>query len=173
MLSAPAGAGTVTPTQKKAFRAALVAWCAAARGNEPRVHYSQQRPFRFYGLHAIGHDFCTLDCSGFVGCAFHYASIQSAFAHDPLDEYYSGYGNTSTSESYLRTTGKRVTTQGYLVGDIARWGQGNHAHMALCTKAGTAKTADWTSHGSDAGPLIVRLHYRSDLVGVWRHQALL
>ena len=164
----------MTPTQKQKFRAKLAEWCAAARANEPRVHYSQQRPFRFYGLHAIGHDFCVLDCSGFVGSAFHYASIETTFARDPLDEHYSGYGNTGTAETYLRAHGKKVTeANGYLVGDIARWGIGNHAHMAVCSKAGTAKLAEWTSHGSEAGPWVVRLGYRSDLVGVWRHPGLL
>jgi hypothetical protein len=96
------------------------------------------------------------------------------FLHDVCDFRYTGFGNTSSIEAYLRRNGKFVNeVNGYLVGDVARWGEGNHAHTAVCSKAGTGKTSQWTSHGREAGPNLVNLHYRPDLVGVWRHPALL
>ncbi len=162
-----------TPTQKKNWRSAIVAECKAAVGNEPNIHYSQQRPFSYYAN--IGHGFVVLDCSGFVGNVYWEAMhATGVFLHDVCDFRYTGIGNTSSIEAYLRRNGKFVNeVNGYLVGDVARWGEGNHAHTAVCSKAGTGKTSQWTSHGREAGPNLVNLHYRPDLVGVWRHPALL
>lgn len=162
-----------TPTQKKKVRDNMSGYCKLAVGNEHNIHYSQQRPFRYYDNIGVG--FVSLDCSGFVGnCFWNAMHDTNVFLHDPLDFRYTGYGWTGSLEAYLRAHGKRVSEKnGYLVGDVARWGQGNHAHTAICSKAGTAKTAQWTSHGREAGPNLVSLHYRSDLVGVWRHPALL
>ncbi len=162
-----------TPTQKKKIREAMAAYCKQAVANEWNISYSQQRPFHYYQNIGTGH--AVLDCSGFVGNVYHAAMHTTAvFMHDPLDYRYTGYGWTGSLEAYLRVFGKRVTEDnGYLVGDVARWGTGNHAHTAVCSKAGSASTAQWTSHGREAGPDVVKLHYRSDLVGVWRHPALL
>lgn len=163
----------LTPTKKSKVRASIATYCSQASANEPRIHYSQQRPFKYYDN--IGSTFVVLDCSGFVGNCFWNAMHDTGiFLHDPLNEKYTGYGYTGTLETYLRATGKRVTEEnGYLVGDIARWGTGNHAHTAICSRKGTAKTSLWTSHGQESGPHVVSLHYRTDLVGVWRHPALI
>jgi hypothetical protein len=59
-----------------------------------------------------------------------------------------------------------------LVGDIARFGQGGHSHMALVRSAGSWATAILSSHGSEGGPYGLHINYRDDLVGVWRHPAL-
>ncbi len=161
-----------TPTQKQKLRRSISADCAGAVRNERRIHYDQHRPFRYYDhLDAV---FATLDCSGFVDNIFWNAMHDNGiWLHDPLDERWSGFGNTATMEAYLRAHGKPVTTQGYMVGDIARYGTGNHAHTTICSKAGTAKTSEWTSHGTEAGPKVVRLGYRNDLIGVWRIPELL
>lgn len=162
----------LNPTQKKKVRSSITVYCDGARANEPNIHYSQQRPFHYYDTLRFG--FVVLDCSGFVGNCFWNAMHDTGiYLHDVCDYRYTGYGNTWSIEAYLRAHGKRVTTQGFLVGDVARWGQGNHAHTAICSKAGTSKTSQWTSHGREAGPNLVTLHYRDDLVGVWRHPALL
>ena len=162
-----------TATQKKNWRESMSAYCAQAVANEPHIHYSQQRPFRYYDNIGVG--FVSLDCSGFVGNVYWNSMHDTGvFLHDPLDYRYTGYGWTGSLEAYLRAHGKSVSEEnGYLVGDIARWGQGNHAHTAVCSKAGSAASSDWTSHGREAGPNLVKLHYRNDLVGVWRHPALL
>ncbi len=162
-----------TPTQKDRWRKNMSAYCKAAVANERNIHSSQQRPFHYYNNLGVG--FVILDCSGFVGNVFWNAMHDTGvYLHDPLDYRYTGYGWTGSLEHYLRATGKHVSeVNGYLVGDVARWGEGNHAHTAVCSKAGSAAAAQWTSHGREAGPDIVRLHYRNDLVGVWRHPALL
>lgn len=164
---------SLSPTQKKKIRQSMAVYCAAARNNEPNIHYSQQRPFRYYDQ--IGTGWVVLDCSGFVGNVFWNAMHDTnIFLHDVCDYRYTGIGNTWSIEAYLRKNGKRVVEDnGYLVGDVARWGQGNHAHTAVCSKAGSAKTSQWTSHGRESGPNLVTLYYRDDLVGVWRHPALL
>ncbi len=163
----------LTPTQKKHVRTSITAYCKAAVANEPRIHYSQQRPFRYYD--SIGIGYVVLDCSGFVGNVYWNAMQDTdTYLRDPLDERYTGWGYTGTLETYLRAHGKRVTeTNGFLVGDVVRWGQGSRAHTAVCSKAGSAKAADFTSHGREAGPNLVKLHYRDDLVAVFRHPALL
>ncbi len=164
----------ITPTQKKKVRTSISVYCGAAVLNEPRIHYSQQRPFGY--VDHIGEGFHTLDCSGFVGNCFWNAMHDTGiYLHDPCDYRYTGYGNTWSIEAYLRAHGKKVATndQLILVGDVARWGQGNHSHTAICSTKGTALSAWFTSHGREAGPMKERLHYRDDLVGVWRHPALL
>lgn len=163
---------SLTPTQKKKVRTSISVYCGAAVQNEPRIHYSQQRPFPY--IDHIGEGFHTLDCSGFVGNCFWNAMHDTAiYLHDVCDYRYTGIGNTSSIESYLRAHGKRISGQPILVGDVVRWGQGLHAHTAICSTKGTESTAWFTSHGREGGPVKVRLHYRDDLVGVWRHPALL
>ena len=164
---------SLSPTQKKKVRSSIVAYCRAAVANEPNIHYSQQRPFHYYDV--IGKGWKVLDCSAFVGNCFWNAMHDTGiFLHDVCDYRYTGIGNTSSIEAYLRREGKRVVeANGYLVGAVARWGTGNHAHTAICSKAGTASRSVWTSHGRESGPNPVELHYRDDLIGVWRHPALL
>jgi hypothetical protein len=160
-----------SPTQKKKLRDTMPLYCAYACAHEWKIGYDQGR--RFYYYSTLGSSYATLDCSGFVGNVFWNAMHDTAiYIHDPLDGRYQGVGNTWSMERWLRGNGKLITTQGYLVGDITRYGEGLHAHTTICTKRGTALTADWTSHGREAGPLVVKLGYRDDLIGVWRHPAL-
>ena len=159
----------MTPTEKTHVRASISAYCKAAVANEPRIHYSQARPFPL--VDTIGTGWHTLDCSGFVICNFWNAMHDlKIFLHDPSDQKYSGYGNTWTLETWLGAHGKRVTEpNGYLVGDVALW----NGHTAICSKAGNATAADWTSHGSEGGPRIVKLGYRPGPVHCYRHPGLL
>jgi hypothetical protein len=146
-------------------------YCAFAVANEWKIHYDQGRRFFYYSR--LGASYCSLDCSAFLGNVY-WAAMHSTgiYIHDPLDGLYQGVGNTASSERWLRANGTRITTQPFLVGDITRWGYGLHAHTAVCVKRGTDATADWCSHGREAGPLIVKIGYRDDLVGTWRHPAL-
>ena len=157
------------PTQKEKFRKVVSTYCANARANEDRIHYSQRRPFPFVDVIGVG--WHTLDCSGFViNCFWNGQHDLELYIADPSGQRYSGYGNTWTMESWLRKHGKRVTeANGYLVGDIAMY----DGHTTICSKKGTAMTSEWTSHGSEGGPDKRKLDYRGDLVGVWRHPRLL
>lgn len=158
----------MTPTQKKKIRASIASYCAAARRNEPRIHYSQRRPFAFVDVIGVG--WHTLDCSGYVVNVFWNAGHDLAvYLADPSGQRYSGWGNTWTMEAWLRGHGEPVTTQPFLVGDVAMY----DGHTTVCSRRGNQNTSRWTSHGTEAGPVEVKLRYRSDLVGVWRHPALL
>jgi hypothetical protein len=154
----------MTPAQKKLVRQSIANYCGAAVANEPRIHYSQQRPFPFVDV--IGAGWHTLDCSGFVVNTFWNAMHDTRlYLGDPSGQRFSGYGNTWTMEAWLREHGHPVTTQPFLTGDIALY----DGHTTVCSSRGD----HWTSHGSEGGPKYVQLHYRSGLVGVWRHPALL
>ena len=158
----------MTPTQKKKIRESISGYCKQAVANEPRIHYSQARPFPFVDQPRVG--WHTLDCSGFVvNCFWNAGHDLKVYLADPSDQRYSGYGNTWTLETWLKAHGKRVVeANGYLVGDIALW----DGHTAICSKAGSAKVADWTSHGSEGGPKVVKLGYRPGPVRCYRHSAL-
>ncbi len=159
----------LSPTKKKKTRESISAYCAGARGNETRIHYSQGRPFPF--VDRIDTGWHTLDCSGFViNCFWNASHDLRVYITDPSGQRMSGYGNTWTMESWLRKNGKRVAeVNGYLVGDIAMF----DGHTMICSKSGTTNSSEWTSHGSEGGPDKRSLRYRGDLVGVWRHPALL
>lgn len=158
-----------TPTQKKKARDSIAAYCKAARANEPKIHYSQARPFPF--VDDIAHNWHTLDCSGFVvNCFWNAMHDTAVYLPDPSGQKYSGYGNTWTMEAWLRANGKRVTSQPYLVGDVAMF----DGHTMICHAKATGGAAlAWTSHGSEGGPGLRSLNYRLDLRGVWRHPGLL
>lgn len=158
-----------TPTQKKDARESITAYCNAARRNEPKIHYSQARPFPF--VDDIGHGWHTLDCSGFVvNCYWNAMHDTAVYLADPSGQKFSGYGNTWTMEAWLREHGKRITSQPYLVGDVAMF----DGHTMICHVKGTGGAAlAWTSHGTEGGPSLRSLNYRAGLVGVWRHPGLL
>jgi hypothetical protein len=159
---------TMNPTQKKKARTLVTAYCYNARANEPRIMYDQRRPFPFVDVIGVG--WHTLDCSGFViNCFWNAGHDLEVYLADPSGQKYSGYGNTWTMETWLRANGKRITTQGFLVGDIAMY----DGHTTVCSKRGTGQSSWWTSHGTEAGPVEVKLAYRTDLHGVWRHPRLL
>ncbi len=159
----------MTPTQKEQSRKLIATFCSEARTNEPRIHYSQARPFTF--VDRIGTGWHKLDCSGFViNCFWNVMHDLKLYVIDPSGQRYSGWGNTWTMEAWLREHGKRVTeANGFLVGDIAMY----DGHTTVCSKRGSATTSDWTSHGTEGGPNLRKLHYRPDLNGVWRHPAFL
>lgn len=162
----------LTPTQKLKVRNNMSTFCLAAEKNEVNWHYDQDR--RFYYVDNPGHTKTTKDCSGYVGNVYWNAMHDTGiFLADPLDYRYTGIGNTWSAEAFLREHGKRVTeVNGFLIGDIVRWGTGRHSHMAVCRKAGSARIAIFSSFGWEGGPLPEKLNYRNDLIGVWRHPAL-
>jgi len=159
---------SLSPTAKKKVRESIATYCQQAVSNEPRIHYSQTRPFPFVDI--IGHGWHTLDCSGFVINNYWNASHDThVWLADPSGQKMSGNGNTWTMTSWLSTHGKKITTQPYLVGDIAMF----DGHTMICHRKGDKLTSKWTSHGSEGGPVSKELGYRKDLVGVFRHPALL
>lgn len=170
MLPPTAGGGVVTtPTQKQHARAEITAYTLRAQRFERNWHYSQQRPYMIVADPASAR--IVGDCSAYVAnvyrAAMRVAAVQLA---DPLGYHYDGWGNTWTEETWLREHGRGVSEQnGYLVGDIAVY----NGHTTVCRVAGSALVSRWSSFGSERGPLEEKLHYRDDLVAVWRHPGLL
>ena len=159
------------PDAKKAFRTELAEYCRLAERHEARWHYSQRRPYT--GLGDAPQTYHVNDCSGYVALVFHWAGRHTGHSvHDPLDENYSGWGYTGSSYPYLND--HRAPADKYRIGDVAFYGSSsNTTHMTVCRKAGTGETSLWSSFGQEAGPMAVKLRYRRDLVGAYRHPALL
>lgn len=159
---------SLSPTDKKHSRESIPRYCKQAVSNEPRIHYDQHRPFRFYDNIGVG--YAVLDCSGFVvNCFWNASHDLGVYIADPSGQKFSGYGNTWTMETWLREHGKRVNeVNGYLVGDVAMY----DGHTMICSAKGSAKTSLWTSHGQESGPEPRLLNYRPG-ARVYRHPALL
>jgi len=159
------------PNAKKAFRDALRTFALAAQRAEPVWHYSQARPYT--GLHAPAAEVHHDDCSAYLAILYYKAGRMSKHpVSDPLGFHYSGWGNTGTAYETLKT--HKAPKDQYRIGDVALYLQpgGFGDHVTICIKNGSAQTSDWTSFGSEAGPMQLKLNYRSDLTGVYRHPAL-
>ncbi len=158
-----------TPAQKKAARVGCTTYTGTAQGREFHWHYSQQRPYMIVPDPAA--DRIVGDCSAYVANVFRHMMRHAGVPlADPLGYHYDGWGNTWTEETWLRAHGKRVNeANGYLVGDIAVY----RGHTTVCRGPGSASRSRWSSFGSETGPKEEPLHYRDDLIGVWRHPGLL
>lgn len=161
----------LTPTQKKALRSQIVRFTLVAEKYEALWHYTQARPYT-----GIGTPFSYThhnDCSSYVALVYYSASRAAGFGvHDPLDESYSGWGYTGTAYNYLKA--HKAPLDNYRVGDIAIYGTpSDTVHMTVCRKPGTRATSVWSSFGEESGPEPLKLHYRSGVLGPFRHPALL
>ena len=126
--------------------------------NEPKWHYAQVRPMRNFGVPPDREQ--TTDCSGQSTSAYFWAG-----APDPNPGCnYNGTGYTGTLVNNPKVSAP------YQIGDLGIYGTslGNTTHVVTCYAPGDAASADWCSHGSEAAPYGVALHYRSDLLCVVR-----
>ncbi len=165
------GENVLTPNEKKEFRAEIVSYTKLAEQYESRWHYTQARPYT--GLGKAPQTFHQDDCSSYCALVFYWAAHHTATSvSDPLNYHYSGYGNTQSAYEYLRA--HTAPKDKYRIGDMALYGfPANTEHMTVCRVAGTGASSKWSSFGQEAGPLVTTLHYRPDLIGVYRHPALL
>jgi hypothetical protein len=158
---------TTTPAQKAAVRRTIADYGTAAIRGAAGIHYSQHRPLSCLGV-PPSRGFTT-DCSGLVIAAYRWANLHSGVrVPDPGGYAYNGAGWTGTLIRNPPAGGL------YRVGDIAVYGRSRSAtsHACLCIREGDASSSSWASHGSEAGPYAVRLHYRRDLVAVVRPPVL-
>lgn len=162
----------LTPTEKKKVRAAMANGLLRCEHSNPQIHYSQARPYHHLGI-SPEHGF-TADCSSIVTWAFFWASDQSNIAvRDPNGLGWNGYGYTGT---LLNENIHAVVPEDHkvFVGDMCLYGQPWHTkHVVICRQGGTRATSIWTSHGSESGPVSVRMNYRSDVLCVVRGKSLL
>ena len=164
----------MTPTQKLRFREELADFCSLAEAYEYRWSYSQRRPYT--GLGVSPTTWHSDDCSSYVALAFWWAGHHSGRAiADPLGEHYSGWGFTGTAYEFLHE--HEAPLDKYRIGDVAIYGHSifSTVHMTVCRKAGTRKSAVFSSHGREAGPEPrTDVHYHpAPLLGVFRHPGLL
>lgn len=165
--------GGLTPNEKRAARRLLKKFLELSETYKSKIHYTQARPFKPYVYPDVGY---RGDCSSYVTQAF-------AYAYDILDGvplldpngvvHYDGYGYTGT---LLATNhGHRVPMdRKFYIGDLAIYGSyWNTKHVTVCRANGYEADAVWSSHGSEVGPRAEKLHYRGDLVGVYRPTSLL
>ena len=164
---------SLTPTQKLHFREEIADFCALAESYERRWHYTQHRPYT--GLGVAPQTYHYDDCSAYCALVFWWAAhhVAGVSVADPLGMHFSGWGWTGSALSFLQA--HHAPVDKYLIGDMAIFGTLSlTVHMMVCRKAGTATSAVWSSHGSEAGPSARELGYHpSPLVGVYRHPALL
>ena len=160
----------MTPAQKTAFKEEIEHFCKLAEQYETRWHYTQRRPYT--GLGTAPQTFHSDDCSSYVALVFYWAAKHTGVgAHDPLNFNYSGYGNTQSAVEWLDEYA--INPKNYRRGDIAIYGTRSRTkHMTVCRGYGSPAKSVWSSFGQEAGPQKVTLHYRTDLVGTYRHPAL-
>jgi hypothetical protein len=135
------------------IRAAIAEFLEKAEANEPRWHYSQNRPVTVDVDPAAAS--VNADCSGIAILAYRYAMKKTGLdVADPAKQRFSGFGNTDL----FQDDHPQITDGQYEVGDLAHY----RGHVCICRKAGDASTSIWTSHGQESGPEPRTLHYRSD-----------
>lgn len=171
---------SLTPTQKGALRRDGADFCVRAEVAREKWAYREIR--RYTGIGVAPEEEHEDDCSAYVALDFNWAMHRTGiYIADPLNEHYSGIGNTQTAYEFLKAHEAPVGK--YLVLDVAIFGTASHTvHMSVCRKAGTAKSAVFSSNGhqswifdSDAPEPISLEHEKAkqNLVGVYRHPALL
>ena len=159
----------LTPTEKKHVREAIAKYCERSEYYKARWHYLQYRRMQNLGVSATKGG--KIDCSESYTCAvFMGGRVAKVVLEDPNGLHWSGYGYTGTL--YATNHDAQVDSK-FLIGDMGLFGTpSNTRHVITCRKGGTASTAIWTSMGSEPGPYAVRLHYRSDFLGVYRPESL-
>lgn len=170
----------LNPTQKKKVRAAGSNYCERAEVARLKWDYSLMR--RFYGFGVPPEDEHKNDCSGYVSLTFNWSMHETGiYLLDPLNEKYSGIGNTTTQLAFLKAHPAPVDK--YLPLDMAIFGsEWDTVHTSICRRAGTAKTAIFSSNGHQNwvfaldAPEPISLDTekaRQNLVGVYRHPQLI
>jgi hypothetical protein len=164
---------SLTPTEKLNFRTKLAAYLRTAEAYQSVWHYSENRPFRGYGVSPSQPHIA--DCSGYASLSFWWAGHLSGHpVNDPLNAHYSGWGNTDTAYAWLIQHGAGGN---WFIGDMAIYGTPfKTVHMVICrvnAKDRSETTKYWSSNGEESAPEFVSLSEGpAPLVGVFRHPAL-
>lgn len=169
------GMTTLSPTQKKQWRDKARFYMVTAEAYRLNRGYSQRRRVLGYGLSPKADQLD--DCSGYVSKVTFWTNSNTpkgVHVNDPLNDHFSGIGNTESIQEYLKDFPANGKIQ---IGDIALWGPNdwNTSHTAMCQQAGTMKTAEFSSHGHqswrfsrDAPEMILLPNFPEHLIGVFR-----
>ena len=151
------------PANAQTVKNAIADYCRRSIAQEPRIHYTQQRPMRSLGI-PPENGFHS-DCSEHATAAYFWAREETGIdVPDPNHSGFNKYGYTGTLVNNPKVSGS------YQIGDLAIYGSssGSTEHVCTCYVEGSSSSAVWCSHGSEAAPYAVKLHYRSDLYAVVR-----
>ncbi|MEA2244397.1 MAG: hypothetical protein QOD24_3953 [Solirubrobacteraceae bacterium] len=155
----------ITPAQSAQERSAAIEAAVVALRHRNAVHYTQGSR-RWDGIHrgklgSRGQYPAYADCSSFVTwCLWNGMRIHRR--PDTVNGHGWGAGYTGT----LITHGTRVSSErSILPGDLVLYGsRGRATHVAICIGGGLV-----ISHGSEAGPFKLPLHYRRDVMQIRRY----
>lgn len=166
----------LSPTGKQKWRAQARIYMVTAEAYRLNRGYSQRRRVLGYGLSPKADQLD--DCSGYLSKIVFWTNAHTPsgiHVGDPLNDHFSGIGNTESIQAYLDP---RFEAHGKIqIGDIALWGPNdfNTSHTAMCQKAGTMRTAEFSSHGhqswrfsADAPETIVVPNFPEHLIGIFR-----
>jgi hypothetical protein len=166
----------MTPTQKSKWREKARFYMKTAEAYRLNRGYSQRRRVLGYGLSPKADQLD--DCSGYDSKVVFWTNSNTPsgiHVSDPLNDRFSGIGNTESIQAYLDP--HHVAHGRIQIGDIALWGPNDWdtSHTAMCSKAGTMKTAEFSSHGhqswrykNDAPESILIPYFPEHLIGVFR-----
>jgi hypothetical protein len=155
------------PANADDVRAAIADFCKRSIAAAGPWHYQQQRPMQYLGVSPDATHYS--DCSEHATETYYWAKkVTGVAVPDPNHSGYNGYGYTGTLVDNPRVSAP------YKVGDMAIYGSSTGAteHVCTCYIGGDAKASVWCSHGSEAAPYAVDLHYRNDLLCVVRPQLM-
>jgi cell wall-associated NlpC family hydrolase len=156
---------TITPAQRAQERSAAVHAAVVALRHRSAVHYTQS-PRRWDGIkrgllgskNQYPH---YADCSSFATWCL-WNGMRLHHRPDTVNGKKWRAGFTGTQIRH----GTRVTSEkNILPGDLAFYGSHGHvSHVAICIGGGLV-----ISHGTEAGPFKLRLHYRKGLMQIRRY----
>lgn len=160
----------MTPGNKLLCRAAMADYLLRCERMERIIHYDQVRPMRSLGQ-APEHGM-TMDCSEYVTATYFWAwkhNPKGILVPDPNGNNYDGVGNTTTLR--VHNTNRVPLDHKFFVGDMAQYR--NENHVTICRKEGNMRTAIFSSHGREAGPVPTQLwsYRRDELLYVCRSAA--
>lgn len=128
------------------IRQRIVDYARWGATNTYQIHYAQVRPMdHLTKVEALP---WYTDCSEFVTTIYHWAG-----APDPNGLGYNGYGWTGTMLDH----GTSIPLFSARRGDVVIWGSAPGHHTAVLTENGTSGDPLIVSHGSERGPLELRL----------------
>lgn len=151
----------LSPAEKTNIRLHMADYFLRCERSERLIHYKQK--FRnTYGIPPESG--FTADCSELTIDGSYWAWKHNTYGilvPDPSGNHYNGQGNTTSIRNNPENANHVPLNHKFFVGDMAQYRDSDH--VTTCRLGGTIKTAIFTSHGKEAGPVPTQLwSYRRD-----------
>lgn len=161
----------MTPSVKKDVRLHMWDYMVRCERMQAIIHYAQIRLMQSFGV-SPEHGF-TADCSEYATDVYFWAWKHNKYkilVPDPNGNKYNGVGNTSSLRAM--NTHHVPLNRKFFVGDLAMYR--DEDHVTICRNEGTIRTAIFSSHGREAGPVPTQLwsYRRDELLYVCRPNCL-